>query len=93
MPIRGEFWTPIDNAIVGQCCDCLIVTGYDADDTSIGQIVGIADDHLQEFQVFAEQFGHMVDSEDVGDGGHQAAPASVQVVAGTNSREVVRRAD
>ncbi len=70
-----EHLVKLIDAIIGQCGDCLIVTGYDADDTSIGQIVGIADDRLQEFQVFAKHFGYMVDCEDVGDGCHQAASA------------------
>ncbi|MCM5690185.1 hypothetical protein M8037_15520 [Sinorhizobium meliloti] len=47
------------------------------DDTSIGQIVRIADDRLEEFPVFAEDFGDMVDGEDMGDGGPQAASAQM----------------
>ncbi len=73
----GKHLPQLIDAIVGQCGDCLIVTVYDADDTSIGQIVGIADDRLQEFPVFAEHFGDMVDGEDMGDGGHQAASAQM----------------
>lgn len=73
----GKHLPQLIDAIVGQCGDCLIVTVYDADDTSIGQIVGIADDRLQEFPVFAEHFGDMVDGEDIGDGGHQAASAQM----------------
>ena len=66
----------------------IIGTGYDADDTSIGPIVGVSDERLEEFQVFAEHFGPIVDGEDVDDGGQQADSASVQVVvAGTNAKE------
>lgn len=32
----------------------IIGTGYDADDTSVGPIVGVSDERLEEFQVFAE---------------------------------------
>lgn len=47
-----------------------------------------SDERLEEFQVFAEHFGPIVDGEDVDDGGQQADSASVQVVvAGTNAKE------
>lgn len=52
-----------------KCGDCLIGTGNDADDTSMGPIVGVSDERLEEIQVFAEHFGPIVDGEDVDDGG------------------------
>jgi hypothetical protein len=55
----------------------LIVTVYDADDTSVGEVVVVADDRLKEFRVFVEHFGDMVDGEDVGYGCHQAASAQM----------------
>lgn len=66
----------------------------DADETSIGEIVVVADNRPKKFDVFSEQFSNLVDGEDVGDSRHQAAseqvtPTGDQFQGSNSSRRLI----
>ena len=63
------------DAVVGQCSDSLLRASLDGDDRALGQIVFVADDSLEKFQIFAHHLGCVFERADVGDGCHQAASA------------------
>jgi len=49
------------DAIVCQSCRTLVVSGHDADDLAVGQVVIIADDLPEEIDVLIEDFGEAID--------------------------------
>lgn len=63
------------DAMIGEHSDRLVGACVDADDVAVAEVVVVADDRLQHFQILSEHPRDVVEGVDLCDGSHQAALA------------------